>query len=315
MRHIVTITLNPALDLSASVGSVVPGPKIYCSKPRIDPGGGGINVARAITELGGTARAIVTLGGETGQLLQRELVQQGIEVVPIDLDGLTRQSLAVVAEDTSLQYRFILPGPAWTDAVGVQLLDVVAGQIAPGALVVLSGSFPPGAPASLVHQMNDLARAHHANLVVDTSGRALKEAATPEKAPLFLLRMNRTEAEMLAGHSLAHPEDLARFGRVLLGAGVAEFLILSHGANGTVGVTAQESFCCSPPDVRPLSAVGAGDSLLAAVILKLAQGASFRAAVTYGTAAATSAVTTPATALCTAAATDEYLPLIHIRDL
>src|SRR5690606_31616549 len=134
-----------------------------------------------------------------------------------------------------------------------------------------------------------------AQLILDTSGEALAEAAANTGPPFALLRMDGAEATEVSGRDFASPADLADYGSELIGAGAAERLVMSIGARGTVGITADERFFCRPPKIETLSAVGAGDSMVAAIAMQLSAGESFRNAVRHGVAAAGSAVLTPAT--------------------
>ena len=110
---VLTVTLNPALDLSTSTDEVVPELKLRCEAPDIDPGGGGINVSRAIANMGGRSRALVALGGATGTRLCDLLHQTGLPVLRLNAPGETRQSLSVIDRSDGAQFRFVLPGPEW----------------------------------------------------------------------------------------------------------------------------------------------------------------------------------------------------------
>lgn len=141
---ILTVTLNPALDLATSVEKVAPGPKLRCSEPMTDPGGGGINLSRAIHNLGGNSRAFVALGGPLGELLAAMLVKVGIETTRFAAPGDTRLSFAVTETRNGGQYRFMLPGPVWSVPVVTRVLAAIAAAVPHGGFVVLSGSQPPG---------------------------------------------------------------------------------------------------------------------------------------------------------------------------
>lgn len=307
MSEILTITLNPALDVSTSVGTVTPGPKLRCTEPRYDPGGGGVNVSRAIQRLGGVSRAFVALGGETGEAFRAMLDDEKIEVEAFGVAGNTRQSIAVSETSTGKQYRFQLPCPDWPADQTERLLDRLEGQLAGNCLAVLSGSIPGGVPADIAVQLNRTAAGQDARLIVDTSGPALTEAAANPGPPFFLLRMDGAEAHEVSGRNFANPADLADYGRDLVARGVADHLVMSMGAKGTVGVSASERFFVRPPKLEAVSAVGAGDSMVAAIAMQLAAGNNFRDAVHHGVAAAGSAVLTPATELCSKATADEIL--------
>ncbi|QPH54047.1 1-phosphofructokinase family hexose kinase [Pontivivens ytuae] len=298
MREILTVTLNPTLDVSASTPLVAPHLKLRCADERLDPGGGGINVSRAVARLGGASTAFAALAGVTGDLAAAMLEGEGIGVARFAGPGLTRQSFAVTEAQSGQQYRFVMAGPQWSEGDVAAMLDALGQAISADAMVVLSGSLPPGVAPEVQGRIGALARAQGGRFLLDTSGPALSAAAAGMPGgPVDVLRMDRAEAEELAGRSFDTPEALALFGRVLLRAGVADHLVMALGAEGNVGVWAEGAVHCRPPVVKVVSAVGAGDSLMGALTLALAQGESLADAVRLGTAAAAAAVTTPATEL------------------
>ncbi|WP_341211449.1 hexose kinase [uncultured Limimaricola sp.] len=316
MRPILTLTLNPALDLSTETEAMLPGRKLRCAAPRLDPGGGGVNASRAIARLGGVSTAMVALGGATGDTIATLLTAEGIAIAALQLPGLTRQSVAVTARDTGAQYRLVMPGPDWPPEATAQLFAEVEERVGPGHLVVVSGSQPPGLPGAVLNRLADLCHEHGAEMLLDTSGAALSEAlGAAAGAPFDLLRMDGEEAGQLAGHAFDAPEPLAAFGRELVGSGRVRQVVMALGARGTVGVSATEAFFCHAPPVELVSAVGAGDSLLGAVALALARGQTFRTSVRGGTAAAAAAVTTPATQLCDGALARRLVDEVQVTDL
>jgi 6-phosphofructokinase 2 len=173
MPAILTVTLNPTVDLSTAAPDVVPGLKLRCSAPQVDPGGGGINVSRAIKLLGGRSTALVAIGGASGARLLELLTQEGIATIGFQGPGETRLSLSVTDAGTGDQYRFVLPGPDWTERDVARALDTLDQATGSDTLVVLSGSQPPGVaknfPAILAEHVSERA----ARLIVDTSGPAL----------------------------------------------------------------------------------------------------------------------------------------------
>ncbi|MCZ4259768.1 1-phosphofructokinase family hexose kinase [Limimaricola sp. G21655-S1] len=316
MRQILTLTLNPALDLATETEALVPNRKLRCAAPRLDPGGGGINVSRAIARLGGVSTAMVALGGATGETIAALLADEGVEIVTISVPGLTRQSFAVTARDSGAQYRFVLPGPGWPPQATDRLFDVLARRIGPEQMLVVSGSLPPGLSGAVLVRLAERCQARGAEMLLDTSGAALAEAISSiEEVPFGLLRMDGAEADELAGRGLSNARELAAFGKDLVRSGKARRVVLSLGASGTLGVSATESFFCDAPPVELVSAVGAGDSLLGATALALAQRQSFRAALRAGTGAAAAAVTTPATQLCDGALARRLVAEVRVRDL
>lgn len=315
MSDILTITLNPAFDVSTSVGTITPGPKLRCDAPRYDPGGGGVNVSRAILRLGGHSEAFVALGGETGAIFHTMLQAEGIAVAQFEIEGNTRQSFAIAETTSGKQYRFQLPGPAWSHDQTTAALSKLKSLLTEGRIVVMSGSLPPDVPPGIVSTVNQLAVENGAKLILDTSGDALLSAAENSGPPFSLLRMDGAEATEVSGRSFASPADLADYGTELITKGVADRLVMSMGATGTVGVSVSERFFCQPPKIETLSAVGAGDSMVAAIALELSRGASLKEAVRHGVAAAGSAVLTPATELCSKETAEEILEKVVTTEI
>lgn len=297
---ILTITVNPALDLSAEAPEVRPGPKLRLSEPVVEPGGGGINVARAIHLLGGQARILAALGGLSGARIRTLLEGAGHAVVAFGIEGETRQSLSVTDRRDGEQYRFVLPGPAWDAALAGQMLEAVAQAAGGGGHVVLSGSQPPGLAVDFPAQLVRRLVAADCRVTVDTSGPALARlvgAGDPGGAP-WCLRMDQAESEEQAGRPLADAGASLDFAGALVARGAARVVILARGAEGSVLATEGLRLHCRPPAVPVLSKVGAGDSFTGAFVLATARGQDLAAALVFATAAAASAVGTPATELC-----------------
>ena len=154
MTEIITITLNPTVDVSTAVDHVQPGPKLRCDAPGFDPGGGGINVSRAIRHLGGDSLAFVALGGVTGQRLQTLLNAEQVRFASFMAPGETRQSLAVTDRSTRSQFRFVMPGPEWTPNLVSDVLYAIENNVAANGIVVISGSTPPGVPVDFIARLS-----------------------------------------------------------------------------------------------------------------------------------------------------------------
>lgn len=306
-KPILTITLNPALDVAADVPELAANVKLRCGPPQFHPGGGGINVSRAVRKLGGTSRALVVTGGATGEHLVHMIANEGIALAAIDTGGETRQSFSARDASTGDLYRFMLPGTQWTDRSEQALFEVLETHLEPGAFVVISGSMPPGADASLIERIHARARSAGATLVADTSGDVLAALCTRNGPALHTLRMDMEEALATSGAHLKAPTDFADFGGSLVERGIAGHVVIGMGPRGSVGVSAEQRFHSSRPVEKPLSAVGAGDSFVGAMTLAFARGESFADALAFGTAAAASAVVTPGTELCNAEQTAEFL--------
>lgn len=293
---ILSVTVNPALDLATTTPEVAPGPKLRCTAPLEDPGGGGLNVARAIRILGGEVRTLAALGGATGDRIAALLAAEGIGVEVIPAPGATRISLSVIEGATGRQFRFVLPGPDW--AGGEDALVARIGAAVPaGGITVVSGSLPPGIAPDLLRRV---AAAHGGvtRMVFDTSGKPLADLAARAVPGLHLLRMDEGEAAALAGAVLETQAVTLELARGLVARGVAAQVVVARGAEGSVLVTGDGAWACTPPAVPVVSTVGAGDSYLGAHVLAAARGAAPPEALRAGVAAAAAAVMTGATDLC-----------------
>ncbi len=176
MTAVVTLTLNPTIDISMEVDEVVPEHKLRADLMEIDPGGGGINVARVLHRLGVAATAVAPTGGMSGEILKTELAEESVTLRPVPVEAPTRRAATLFARRTGEHYRIVTEGLALTEAEWRTCLDEVAGSGDSPEFVVLSGSFPPGVPPTFVAELATVAADLGARLVVDTSGPALQAA-------------------------------------------------------------------------------------------------------------------------------------------
>lgn len=294
MPTIVTVTLNPAVDKSCSVDRVIAEHKLRCSPPQFDPGGGGINVARAIHELGGRATAYWTRGGPLGELLHQLLDATGVEHRPIEVEGTTRENLIVYEEASAQQYRFGMPGPEFTSRDAARCLDAIGQIDPPPDYLVLSGSLPPGCDpgfyAELARRVSSSCR-----VVVDTSGRALQESL--QSGP-FLIKPNLRELGQLFGGAVQSDSEIEKAARQLIDSGRVQVVVTSIGSGGALLTTADQTEQIRSPTVPIRSKVGAGDSMVAGIVHRLAEGDGIAEAARFGVAAGAAAVMTPGTMLC-----------------
>lgn len=314
MTDILTITLNPALDIATDTAEVIAGPKLRCSSPQEDAGGGGVNVSRAINFLGGVSQAFVALGGFTGQRLQAKLLAENVNTVAFDCSGETRQSFAVTDTKTQQQYRFVLPGAQWDSSITDQALAAIDQAMPEKGLVILSGSFPMGVAKDFVARLHQITKNKHAELMVDTSGDVLMSLVN---APvnLDILRMDRVESEMLAGRALNTHVEAAHFAQSLVQSGVAKMVILARGKEGSCLINDKKMLHCTCTANKVVSAIGAGDSFVGGFSLGLSKGLCEEDALRLGTASASAAVMTKATELCSKQMVDSLLPKGVITEL
>lgn len=309
--HVLTLTLNPALDIATHVERVAAGPKLRCAAPQYDPGGGGLNVSRALRHLGGDSLALVGLGGATGTQLAALIRDEGVAFLSILAPGETRLSLTVTEEATGRQFRFLLPGPEWGAKEQARVLALLHRTARPGGIAVISGSQPPGVPADFPARL--AGAMPRCRVLLDTSGPAL-DAALREPVPgLEVLRMDGGEARRASGLALARHEDAADFAQALARRGVAHRVLIARGAEGNILATATGRAMARTPEVPVLSRVGAGDSFVAGFVLAMARGDGDGEALALGAAAAAAAVMTEATQLCRAEDVRRLLPQVTLH--
>lgn len=308
MPSIVTLTLNPSLDLSCDVDRVVPEEKLRCSEPVAQPGGGGLNVSRAIARLGGESSAVWACGGTSGARIGHKLESEGIHSVPVKIAAETRQNLSVYEQASTLQFRFGFPGARMTDAELDACIDALR-ELGEPDYLVLSGSLPPGVDPTFYQRVTLAVK--RARVVVDTSGEALKHVV---RGRAWLIKPNLRELAELAGEELVDDQDIVRTSRRLLDDGHAEVVVTSLGAAGVMLVSPDRVEAVRSPTVPIRSKVGAGDSTVGGLVLALARGLSLQEAVRFGVAAGASAVSTPGTDLCRRDQTERLYEGL-IRDL
>jgi len=289
--RIVTLTLNPTVDVAAEADMVRAVRKTRTRNERFDPGGGGVNVSRVVHELGGDTLAIILTGGLAGALLEKLLDDQGVPRRSIPIAGATRMSNTINDLSTKHEFRFVPEGPEVSAGEWYAALAALAAE--PGEWIVASGSLPRGVPADFYVLAADLARRQGRCYVLDTSGPALKAALGHG---LAVIKPSRGEFETLVGRPLNTPKVQAEAAMTLVREGQAEMVVVSLGHQGAL--LAEKSGVLRLPalDVPALGAVGAGDSFLAGMVLKLSQGESPREAFAWGMAAGAAAVMRPGTA-------------------
>lgn len=293
MKPILTITLNPTIDASCEAEEVRPVFKIRTTAERYDPGGGGINVARVVRELGGDAVIVCLAGGVNGQVLIAMLDRLGLERQVIPIAGNTRISFVVHERASGQEYRFVAEGPEiradeWRACLA--RLDSFDADY-----VVASGSLPRGIPHDFYARVAHRVAGRGGRLVLDTSGEALRAALAEG---VYLVKPNLRELESLVGQKLEAPREQEEAARRLVAHGAAELVAVSLGADGALLATRDGCIRLAAPPVEPKSAVGAGDSFVAAMTLALAQGRPPADAFALGVAAGTAAVLTMGTELC-----------------
>ena len=253
---IVTLTMNPAIDLFLEVDHVAPFQRLRARKPRTMAGGGGINVSRAIRRLGGESIAVFPAGGASGELLKTLLHRESIAIDPIECEEPVRENVIVLDAATRDEFQFIVPGPKIGIDEWKHCLRAI-GSITPAPeYVVASGSLPPGVPVDFYRRLAGLARERGFRLIVDSSGEPLRHLGPGT----FLLKMN------------AMDNDAARR---------AEHVVVPTGSGATlIDQSGVRHF--DAPAVNVASRIDAGDTMVAGIVIALSRGWAIDDAVQYG---------------------------------
>ena len=295
MTDIVTITPNPAVDVSTNVERIVPIAKLRGTSQRRDPGGGGINVARVVNRLGGSVAALYPVGGPTGLLLRQLVDKEGVVSRTWTTTEETREDFFVQEHATGQPYRFILPGPTLTAPEWQAGLALLADLEPFPRFVVGSGSLPQGVPEDFYAQVATIVRARGAQFILDTSGRALSSAVA---GGVDLIKPSLNEMRELAGGELSDAVAWEAAARTLVATGKVATVALTMGHLGALLVTRDRVLRAQPLQMVPVNAVGAGDSFLGALVARLAAGAPLDEAFRFAVAAGAAALLRTGTALC-----------------
>jgi len=311
MSAIVTITFSPCIDKSASVDKLVPEKKLKCKSLKLEPGGGGINVARAIKKLGGEATAIYPIGGYTGKFFHQLMIDETISSIVTEIKNETRENIMILEESTNQQYRFGMPGTKLEQREWQLLLQSV-NAISDAKFIVASGSLPPGVPEDIFARIARIAKKKGVKFIADTSGEALKHAADEG---VFLLKPNLGELSFLLNKNYLQSGEIAGAARQIISKGNCEMVVVSMGSDGAMLVTREIVKKVSPPVVKRKSTVGAGDSMVAGIVLALLNGNIIEDAIQYGVACGTAATLNPGTELCRKEDADRLFALIQSSEV
>lgn len=293
MADICTITFNPCIDKSTSVNVLKPEKKLRCAAPVFEPGGGGINVARAIKKLGGEAMAIYPSGGYSGKFMNLLLEKENINTVQIETQLHTRENVIVLDKATNQQYRFGMPGQHLSENEWQQCLQAI--ERTQSKFIVASGSLPPGVPLDIFARISGIAKKTNRKLIVDTTEEALLPAL---EEGVYMIKPNIGELSRLTGKEELQAGEIEPAAKDLIRRYNCEIVVVSLGASGAMLVSGEDVFKIGAPAVKIKSTVGAGDSMVAGIVFSLSKGKNLPEALQYGVACGTAATLSNSTGLC-----------------
>ena len=311
MKKIITITVNPTLDKSVLVPSLIENQKLRCTDIKYEPGGGGINISRAIKKLGGSSMALFLAGGHFGSYFINLFKKKKIEYESFSIKNETRESLIIFDELNAKQYLLDMQGPIVFENEWHNLLTHIS-KLKDVAFIVASGSLPRAIPIDFYAQIARIAKKMGAKFILDTSGEPLKLAINEG---LFLIKPNLKEMGILSGINKIEREKAKVEALKIIKSKKCEAIVISLGADGALLVTADYTEHFLAPKVAVKSTVGAGDSMLAGLVLKLAENQNLQNAVRYGVACGAAATMNSGTTLCNKKDADDLFENYDIRIL
>jgi len=308
---LITLTLNPALDLATTTDRVAPTHKLRCGPVQRFAGGGGINVARVLHRLGSEVQAWALAGGAAGTQVRQLLADEGVATAIQPIAGDTRENFSVVETATGQEFRFVLPGPTLQVPEWQACLDTLATPTTAPRWLIASGSLPPGVPSDFYARLAPGARARGTRLVVDTSGLPLAAAL---QAGVTLVKPSLRELRELLRQPLASAAEWCAAAQALVHTGQAEIVALSLGEQGALLATREGAWQAPALNVPAATGTtGAGDCFLAALVWALDRGDAPPQALRWGVAAGAAALLSPGTALAQAADVHRLQPDVIVR--
>jgi len=308
---IATVTLNPSLDRTVTVEELVIDEANRWTSLRRDPGGKGINVSRVIHELGGKTVAYGFIGGIDGETLKHLLQQQGVPFDFTPIKGEIRSNFIITDLGTCHQTRIDAPGPHIMRHELQKLVQKVKHLSPKPDFLVFAGSVPPAVPADIYRQLIEAAKNNGIKTVLDSDNKWLKEGI---KAKPNVIKPNVHEAEELLDKHLRSERAIVKALKLLIDRGI-EVAVISRGKEGLIAANGEKVIKAIPPQVDVRSTVGAGDSTIAGLVLKLNEGLGVDEACRWAVATGTAATLTPGTELCRREDVERLLSKVKIKRL
>jgi len=306
---IYTLTPNPSLDRTFVVPHLKVGEYNRGHVTRLDPGGKGINVSRNLRELGEDSVIVGYFGGGTGRALVDSLRDQGFTVEALSVEGETRSNITLIESDSDRWTKLNEYGPEISDEMAKMLLNLARARTKEQDIWVLSGSLPPGLPADYYAQLITIIKARGGLVYLDSSGPPLKYGC--QAAP-YLVKANQVEAETVLGRELPTGESRRMALGDFLEMGIS-LAVISCSAEGALLGTVEETIVGRPPSVTVKNPVGAGDSMLAALVVAHLRGWGLDEAARWCIAAGTASAMQEGTSVVTPGQIESLLEQVEVQ--
>lgn len=292
---VLTVTLNPAIDKTITLSDFKIGGLNRVKHLRMDPGGKGINVARVLKEFHVDVLTTGFIAGNQGKYLINQLEKQGIQINLSEVQGETRTNLKIVDETSNITTEINEQGFEITRTDIEKFSEQLYKKIDKGSILVLGGSLPNGAPANIYRKIIEVVQAKGAKVILDADGDALKEGI---EAKPYAVKPNLQELEQYLNQPLETDQDLLFAGQQLLNKGIS-IVLISLGSKGAIIMNHQEAYRVKPFSIIPKSTVGAGDSMVAALVYCILEQKSFEEIARWTTTAGTVTAAKSGTQVCT----------------
>lgn len=289
---ILTVTLNPCIDKSSAAETLKPESKLRCTEVVNEPGGGGINVSKALKKLETASIALFPSGGHNGDMLCSLLREADLEFHAVDTKEETRENWIVLETSTNNQFRFTFPGRAVQEETMITLIDHIR-SFSP-LYVIASGSLPPGLPDYFYGLIVKNAKTVGARCIVDTSGPALQAL---QGKGTYLIKPNIGELCKMLNVEWLDKNEVPDAAQQAIHDGFAELIAVSMGPEGAWLISSDEKHFAAAPKVEKKSTVGAGDSMVAGMTYMLQQNRSLKEVISFGVACGSAATMNAGTQL------------------
>jgi 6-phosphofructokinase 2 len=308
---IATVTLNPSLDRHVQVENLVLDDTNRWVSMKYQPGGKGINVARVVCVMGGETKAYGLVGGVDGDVLEKLLKRHKVPCDFTPIRGDIRSNFIITDLKTHRQTRLSAPGPNVTPGELKKLVDKISGIRPKPSHMVFAGSVPPGVPDDIYYELINKMKSMGIMTVLDSADQWLREGV---RAKPDIIKPNVREAQGLMGVELKTEEDIIYAVKTIVSSGI-KIAAISRGKDGMIIADKDQVLKLTPPNVQVQSTVGAGDSTVAALVLKLSQGGTLEEASRLAIAAGSAATLTPGTELCHKEDVERLLPQVKVEKL
>ena len=295
MKKVLTVTLNPSLDKTFNLEEFTPGRVNRCSELRIDAGGKGINVSRALANFRTPTLALGISGGENGKILKELLLSEGVESDFLETDGNTRMNYKIFDKKTKDTTDINEAGIPMTPEILTLFMEKYKTHLKSADYVVLAGSLPPKTDERIYRILGEEASKQNVRVILDTEGQKLREGI---KALPFAIKPNIHEFEDLCGKTMKNRADILNSIREVHESGV-ELVVVTLGGDGAIFMQGNTAYKTLPLSTDRKSTVGCGDSVVAGMCYSLINGFDLKKTAMICAAAGSLTASKDGTNMCT----------------